>query len=684
MLSDFDTSLTADLARTLEADPKLSLMDAATRIARVAAEAGVTGLDERLAHIASGLRRLGVINPHFLSQDDINPHFFLANGQAGLFGQLIRDAEHARENISQYVVYGHWDSVLVLYGSSEQASRLMEKLGEGAYEAPIMFEAKEVLLSYRHRVSKSFKRPAGVTDDQINEIALDYDDPDKQATRDVLLDANVLIGPALTRGHSSSLYPINAFIGISVKARAPISSSAVLDVLMARDKLRNCMLHLFQVDHGVPYHYLAKIACATMEELDAATNAVALASHTGVRFEGETLVVAHGSEQLPLIRKPDISNMLVAPDVTGIMLAAQRAFEYLGPQERTSFNLLSGNRQLATLRALIGLNTTIDISPLDADTRQRLESAIMTFAREATRHQGSPNLTGAVVEITSMTEKYARRLLDRLSASVFGDDPLTIQRELKLPTRKIWNLALGKVVQAFRVARSDNRFADVHHHIREDWVDRLDKFADERNSWAHGAADGTHTQMIDRAFSAMSEGIQILAWLVGEINVLEGGTPAQSQLSEAPVIKLPSKPAGSDLTVFVSHLPEDQSIAVRLASGLDGLGWMGYKSHYADWGLDSGSSIVGPIKQAMHRRDVLLVVLSPKSVQSKWVREELTAELMRDLTDQNVVIIPILSGDCEIPAPISKQCEVVDFRNDFEDGFVALFGSLRSHRDATA
>ena len=687
MLYDFETSLTADLARTLESDPALTLEDAVTRIVHLAGEAGVSGLDQRLERLAASLRRRGVINPRFLGQDDIRPHFFLANGRSGQFGQVIRDVEHSRENISQYVVYGHWDSVVVLYGSAEQAARLMERLEEGAYESPVMFAAKDVLLTYRHLVPQTFQRPSGMSDDQINEVALNFDSKSNRVLRDILLDTKVMIGPTLTLGHASP-YPINAFIGISVKARTPISSAEILNVLMAQDDLRTCMIDFFQVDHGIPYHYFAKIACATMNELDAATNAVALAPHAGVRFEGETLVVAHGSEQLPLVRKPDISSMSVVPDVTGILRTAEQVFDYLGPQERTSFNELAGERQLATLRALTGLRIATGIFSFDDETRQRLESAIATFGREATRSQGNPNLTGAVVEITTMTEKNARRLLDRAASSVFGDDPAMIQRELKLPTRKVWNLALGKVVQAFRVARADTRFADIQQHIPEEWVQRLDKFADERNAWAHGAADGTHTQVIDRAFGAMHEGIQIIAWLARETRLLEEKKESQARQGDVPdlkgdtpAIRLSPRPEGSDLTIYVGHSPSDKTIAGRLTKGLTG---MGYKSDSAGWELRDDSSITRAIQNTLQIGDVLIVALNPRSVQSKWVTQELDITLIDALKDQNVLVIPVLSEDCEVPPLIRQQYEIVDFREDFETGFLSLFSPLRRHRDAMA
>lgn len=677
MLQDLDRTLIAVLARTLEFDDELSTGDAARRVAHIAEEAGLSGLEGHLRSLASKFSQRGIINPHYLLQDEIRPYFFLANGRPGLLGQVIRDTERAREGVSQYVVYGHWDSLLVLYGSADEASRLLARLQEGAYEDAVQFLAQDVLLAYRHKVPEIFTPVKGLGAEDINHIALNYDGEAKSELRESLLAGKVLIGSTVTLDGASP-YPITAFTGISVRARTPISGSEVRDTLLLQDDLRRCMIDLFRIDQGIPFHYFAKIACASVDELDAATTAIGLASHGGVRFEGETLVVAQGSEQLPLVRKPDVASVMITPDLGSIARTAQRVFDALGPQERLCFNSLADERQLATLRALAGLQVSVDAGTLDAVTRERVESAVATFAREATKFDGKPNLTGAVIEVTSMVEATSRRLLDRLAYSVFGNDPGLIQRELKLPTRKIRSLSLGKVVQAFRIALSDDRFAPVRQHIPEEWVDRLSNFADERNSWAHGADRGTDTQMIDQAFWNMQEGIAIAEWLIGGLALTHHGQAVSDEdAAEEPGLRLPARSSGSEFRVFVSHSSADRTVAERLAMGLQAVG---YGSWFAEWELQAGDSIVAKIEAALAACDVLIVVLSPKSVTSGWVQRELSSALMAQLSGQSVLLIPILVEDCEIPTLLSGTL-YIDLRHDFEAGFLKLLDSLRRHRN---
>jgi TIR domain len=519
----------------------------------------------------------------------------------------------------------------------------------------------------------------------INDVALDYDNDSKRALRDSLLTANILLGPTLTLDNRSP-YPITAFVGILVRTRASISGGDVLDMLMRQEDLQRCLVDLYEIDHGVPYHYFAKIACATMDELDGATTAVAFASSGGIRFEGETLVVAQGSEQLPLVRKADVVSLMVAPDIGPIARRAQRVFENLGDSERVSFNSLADERQLASLRALVGLQSAIEGKVFDAPTQERIESAVSTFARESTRSDGGPNLTGAVIEITSMVEILAKTFLSRLAYSVCGKDAGRIQLELKLPTSKIRALSLGKVVQALRVASKSDVFASAHNHVPEEWIDRLDAFADERNSWAHGAAQGTDVQLVDQAFLAMREGITIAGWLAAEVQLIrdrrsarERGRPKDSD-ADTPALRLTPRVRGSDFSVFVSHAAVDGPIAERLAMGLQAVG---YNSWYAEWELKAGDSIVTKIQAALSACDILIIALSRRSVTSSWVNRELNSVLMAQLSGQQVLVIPVLIETCEIP-PLLSDTLHVDLRGDFEEGFLKILDAIRSHRNKIA
>lgn len=678
MIRDLDRVLVAVLARTLEFDPRLSPDDAAGRVVHL--DAALPALEPHMRTLMSDFRQRGVINPRWLMHGGTRPYFFLANGRAGLLSQVIGDSEKTWVGVSQYVVYGHWDSLLILYGSEDEAASLLARMREGAYEDIVQFVAQEVLLSYRHKVPQDFQRVQGIRVEDVNDVAIDYENAAHAQLRTSLLTKQVLLGSTLTLdGDGKSPYPITAFVGISVRTRLPITGPDVLEALLAQEDLSRCMIDLFQIDQGVPYRYFAKIACASMEELDAATNAIAYASHGGTRFEGETLVVARGSGQPPLARKPDEASLMVAPDVGPAMRTAQRIFGGLGQQERMTFNALSDERQLAALYAFAGLQASVDENAFDPETHERIEGAIATFARETTKPEGVPNLTGAVVEVATMVEANAKRMLSKLAYSVCGNDQGAIQRELKLPSRKIRMLSLGKVVQAYRVAADHDMFEPIHQHIPDEWVDRLSDFADARNSWAHGATTGTEAEVIDQAFHAMREGVALAGWLTRELGLIQAQrVPLGEDQAGQPALRLSPRAANSEFKVFVSHSSTDRPIAERLAFGLQAVG---YGSWFAEWELRPGDSIVTKIEAALSASDVLLVVLSKRSIVSEWVQRELNTVLMAQLSGQNVRVIPVLIEDCEIPA-LLRDTIYVDLRSQFEKGFLSLLDALRQHRSA--
>ena len=64
------------------------------------------------------------------------------------------------------------------------------------------------------------------------------------------------------------------------------------------------------------------------------------------------------------------------------------------------------------------------------------------------------------------------------------------------------------------------------------------------------------------------------------------------------------------------------------------------------FGMSGSPPIVGGLASSS---DYILVLLSPASVESKWVRQEIDLALSRELADRAIRLIPILIADCDIP-----------------------------------
>jgi hypothetical protein len=126
-------------------------------------------------------------------------------------------------------------------------------------------------------------------------------------------------------------------------------------------------------------------------------------------------------------------------------------------------------------------------------------------------------------------------------------------------------------------------------------------------------------------------------------------------------------------TAFISYAARDWRFVDRLAEDLVAYGvgvWLDR------WKIRVGESISERMQQGLDESDYLLVTLSPNSVKSSWVGEELNADRIRQLERRHVVIIPVLYKDCEIP-PLLADKRPADFRNDrYEEGLRDLLTVL--------
>src|SRR5688572_21863802 len=98
--------------------------------------------------------------------------------------------------------------------------------------------------------------------------------------------------------------------------------------------------------------------------------------------------------------------------------------------------------------------------------------------------------------------------------------------------------------------------------------------------------------------------------------------------------------------VFLSHTSADKVFVRRLAGDL--------KAHRVgvwldEWEMRVGDSLTERIQQGIEESAYLAVVLSPRSVDSAWVRRELSAAFAAELERRRVFVLPILAEDCDIP-----------------------------------
>ena len=123
------------------------------------------------------------------------------------------------------------------------------------------------------------------------------------------------------------------------------------------------------------------------------------------------------------------------------------------------------------------------------------------------------------------------------------------------------------------------------------------------------------------------------------------------------------------LTVFISYSHANSQFVDWLADKLKASGidvWID------KWMIKVGDSITQKINEGIGASDFLIVVLSRASVNSKWVREELNAALIKNVEQEmHAFIRPVLLEECEIPSLLQHR-KYANFKDDPEQAFQEL------------
>ena len=126
-------------------------------------------------------------------------------------------------------------------------------------------------------------------------------------------------------------------------------------------------------------------------------------------------------------------------------------------------------------------------------------------------------------------------------------------------------------------------------------------------------------------------------------------------------------------TAFFSYSRDDSEFALRLAQDLKSAGanvWIDQLD------IDPGQEWDNAIEEAVTQSPRMLLILSPASVKSRNVRNEISFAL-----DAQKVIIPVLYRDCTVPLQLHRV-QHIDFRTDYDRGLQSLLKALRATQSA--
>lgn len=122
------------------------------------------------------------------------------------------------------------------------------------------------------------------------------------------------------------------------------------------------------------------------------------------------------------------------------------------------------------------------------------------------------------------------------------------------------------------------------------------------------------------------------------------------------------------MKTFISYSSKDRDFVVRLATDLKQKGILVWLD---EWEIKVGDEIRQKIEHGIAEYDYFVIVLSKHSVASTWVEKELNAAFMKEVSSEQIVILPVLLDKCPIPPLISGK-KYADFTQSYETGLHAL------------
>jgi len=133
------------------------------------------------------------------------------------------------------------------------------------------------------------------------------------------------------------------------------------------------------------------------------------------------------------------------------------------------------------------------------------------------------------------------------------------------------------------------------------------------------------------------------------------------------------------VSVFLSHSSQDNAFVRELAGALEVGGEIEVRWDERD--LAPGDNVVSRIAEGLES-DFVLVVVSPESVDSKWVQREWADALHEETTTGRKKVLVAHHRDCRIP-PLLSSAKYFDLRKNRAEGFRQIRSFLLTERTGT-
>lgn len=128
--------------------------------------------------------------------------------------------------------------------------------------------------------------------------------------------------------------------------------------------------------------------------------------------------------------------------------------------------------------------------------------------------------------------------------------------------------------------------------------------------------------------------------------------------------------------IFLSHTSEDKPFVRHLKNDLERHGVTKVWLDEAE--IQIGDSLIKKIDEGLKMTKYIGVILSPRSVKSKWVEKELDIAMNREIGSGEVVVLPLVMEECEIPGFLQGKL-YADFYSEekYEESLHKLLRRLR-------
>jgi len=130
-----------------------------------------------------------------------------------------------------------------------------------------------------------------------------------------------------------------------------------------------------------------------------------------------------------------------------------------------------------------------------------------------------------------------------------------------------------------------------------------------------------------------------------------------------------------DAPTFISYSREDSEFALRLAEDLKAAGanvWLDQTD------IAPGQRWQRSVQEALQNTPRVLVILSPASVNSHYVEDEITFAL-----EEKKTVIPVLYQECKVPFRL-RPLQYVDFRSDYAYAMEIMLKTLGVKQETAA